>query len=166
MLSGRSLHALGFLVGRDITYFRPAHYVLILFPSIKELTTLFLASVRVVRQDSSIPDESRREILDLTKYIWDRVSDDHLARLASAVEQFEKEGTGADLVGWARSIEVAAGRAGLLLCGDIATANEVLASDDRSVGNLNSRDRVQDLIPFSVSKAYADLRNMLGIAVG
>jgi len=69
-------------------------------------------------------------------------------------------------VGWARSIEMASTRAGLLLCGDIAVVNQVLETDDRSVCDLTSRDRIHDLIPFSVSESYAELRRMLGIAVG
>jgi len=41
-----------------------------------------------------------------------------------------------------------------------------LETDDRSVCDLTSRDRIHDLIPFSVSESYAELRRMLGIAVG
>jgi len=166
VLSGRNLKELGFLVGRDITYFRPAHYVLILYSSLKELTALFLASICVVRPDYAVPEGSKREIQEMTRFIRGRMTDEDKACLAEAVERFEQDGIRADLVGWARSIEVAATRAGLLLCGDLAVVNQVLATDDRAVGDLTSRDRIHDLIPFSVSEACADLRRTLGIAVG
>lgn len=166
VLSGRSLKELGFLVGRDITYFRPAHYILILYSSLKDLTALFLASVCVVRPDHAVPEGSRREIHALTKFIRKRLSEEELARLQEAVDRFEAEGVRADLVGWARSIEVAATRAGLLLCGDLSVVHEVLAGDDRSVGDLTSGDRIKDLLPFSVSETYAEIRRDLGVSLG
>jgi tetratricopeptide (TPR) repeat protein len=166
VLSGRNLKELGFLVGRDITYFRPAHYILILYSSLKDLTALFLASVCVVRPDRSVPEASKSEINALRKFIAKRLSDDEKERLEQAVDRFESDGVRADLVGWARSIEVAATRAGFLLCGDLGVVNQLLANDDRTVGDLTSRDRIHDLLPFSVSENYAELRRDLGIAVG
>lgn len=166
VLSGRNLKELAFLVGRDLTYYRPAHYILILYSSLKDLTSLFLAANAVVRPKRSIPDASKREINDLTKFLKGSLSEDETRRLEQAVERFESEGIRADLVGWARSIEVAATRAGLLLCGDIAVVNDMLAHDDRTVGDLTSQDRMHDLLAFSVSETYAELRRDLGIAVG
>ena len=166
VLSGKNLKELGFLVGRDIAYFRPAHYILILYSSLKELTALFLASVCVVRRDHAVPEGSKREINALTKFIRNRLSEDEKARLDEAVDRFEAEGVRADLVGWARSIEVAATRAGLLLCGDLGVVDAILSEDDRSVGDLTSTDRIQDLLPFSVSEIYSEIRRDLGVAVG
>ncbi|MCL2822691.1 MAG: tetratricopeptide repeat protein, partial [Polyangiaceae bacterium] len=166
VLSGWSLSELAFIVGRDLTYFRPSHYVLVLYSSIKELAALFLATIYVVRLETALPDDSKLDIRELAEFIGGRLTDGERERLRLAVLQFEKEGVRADLMSWARSIEVAAGRTGLLLCGDISVANRVLASEDRTVGNMTARDRIHDLIPFSVSRTHADLRKMLGISVG
>ncbi len=165
VLSGRSLKELGFLVGRDITYFRPAHYILILYSSLKDLTGLFLASVCVVRPDHAVPEASKREVHDLTRFIRKHLADEERRQLEDAVGRFEADGVRADLVGWARSIEIAATRAGLLLCGDLAVVHDILTTDDRAVGDLSSRDRLHDLLPFSVSETYADLRGGLGVSV-
>jgi len=164
VLSGRNLKELAFLVGRDITYFRPAHYILILFSSLKDLTALFLASICVVRPNHAVPEGSKREISELTKFIRNRLSEEEKSTLEKAVDRFEQEGVRADLVAWARSIEVAATRAGLLLSGDIGVVNQLLANDDRNVGDLTSQDRMHDLLPFSVSEVYAQLRQDLGAA--
>lgn len=165
VLSGRNLKELGFLVGRDITYFRPAHYILILYSSLKELTALFLASVCVVRPQHAVPEGSKKEINELTKFLRNHLSDEDKGRLEKAVDLFESNGIRADLVAWARSIEVAATRAGLLLCGDLSVVNQLLITDDRTIGDLSSRDRIHDLLPFSVSESYAELRRDFGVAV-
>ena len=166
VLSGRSLVELAFLVGRDITYYRPAHYILVLYSSLKELTALFLAAVATVRPKQSLPEASRREITELSKFLRRELSAEAIARLEELVERFETEGARADLVAWARSIEIAATRAGLLLCGDLKVVSDLLEADDRVVGDLTPRDRIHDLLPFSVSHVYAELRGELGIAAG
>ncbi|HOT11360.1 MAG TPA: tetratricopeptide repeat protein [Polyangiaceae bacterium] len=103
VLSGRSLKELGFLVGRDIAYFRPLHYLLVLYSSLKDLTALFLASICVVRPDYAVPDHVKREIKELTRFLRDHLSEKESAALNHAVERFEQDGVRADLVGWARS---------------------------------------------------------------
>lgn len=166
VLSGRSLKELAFLVGRDITFYRPEHYVLVMYPSLRELTWLFLGAVRAVRPKLPLPEGTRKEISDTAKYLEARLVAEQRRELELAVEHFEQAGGRADLTGWARSIEVAAMRAGLLLCGDVQVVHGLLAKDDREVGDLTVVDRLNDLLPFLVSDSYRKLRERLGILVG
>ncbi len=165
VLTGRSLKELAFLVGRDITFYRPEHYVLVMYPSLRELTTLFLAAVRVVRPTLPLPEATRREIGDAARFIERKVTGESRRELELAVEHFEQAGGRADLTGWARSVELAAMRAGLLLCGDVQVVQQVLSNDDREVGDLTVVDRMNDLMPFLVSEAYGKLRDRLGVRV-
>ncbi|MBI5531909.1 MAG: tetratricopeptide repeat protein [Deltaproteobacteria bacterium] len=166
VLSGRSLQELSFLVGRDLTYYRPEHYVLVLFSSLRDLTSLLLAAVKVIRPSLAVPEQQRKEISELATSIKAALDEEALAQLTEAVAQFDEAGGRVDLVGWARTIELAATRAGLLLCGDLSIAAGIMERDERGIAELTAVDRMNDLLPFTVSQAYARLRDMLGISVG
>ncbi len=166
VLSGRSLKELAFLVGRDITFYRPEHYVLVMYPTLRELTSLFLGAVRAVRPKLPLPEATRREIVEVARHIDGMLTGESRGELDLVVTQFEEAGGRADLAGWARSIEIAAMRAGLLLCGDIEVVHDVLVKDGRDVADLTTVDRMNDLLPFLVSESYAKLRERIGVQVG
>lgn len=166
VLSGKSLLEMAFLVGRDLTYYRPEHYVLVLYATLKDLTALLLAAIKLIRPNLTVPESSKLEVRELTNVFRNKLKAEEQEKLREAVELFDQAGGRVDLVGWARSIEIAATRAGLLLCGDLAVAAKIVENDERGIAELTARDRLNDLIPFSVSGAYAQLRQELGIAVG
>jgi tetratricopeptide (TPR) repeat protein len=166
VLCGKSLGQLAFLVARDLTFYRPEHYILILFSTLSELTSLFLAALHLVRPELAVPESSHVEVSRLKSALSAKLSEEQLQCLRSAVDQFDNAGGRVDLVAWARSIEISATRAGLLICGDLDVVSCLLRNDDRQVDDLNSDDRMNDLIAFSVSDAYFRLRQRLGISVG
>jgi len=49
--------------------------------------------------------------------------------------------------------------------GDVTVAARVLSVDGHVVGGLSAADRLRDLVPFSVSPRYSEVRRALGIAV-
>jgi hypothetical protein len=77
------------------------------------------------------------------------------AALAAAVRHLDGR---ADLGRWARSVELTAGRAGLLLCGDLATATAIVRSESRAIAGLSPDDRRNDLIDFCASAEHTELR--------
>lgn len=166
VLSGKSMREISFLVGRDLTYYRPEHYVLVLYATLKDVTSLLLGAIRVIRPDLTVPEDARLEVRELCNVLRSKLDADAKERLRVAVESFDKAGGRVDLVGWARTIELAATRAGLLLCGDLQIAARLVEADERGIADLTARDRLNDLVPFSVSKTYARLREKLGITVG
>ena len=94
-----------------------------------------------------------------------RVDAESRKRLTAAVGRLTSRGGTADVLGWVRSVERTACRAGLLACGDVTVAARILAVDPRAVGGLGASDRIRDLLAFSVSTPYAEVRRALGIAV-
>jgi len=166
VLSGKSMREMAFLVGRDLTYYRPEHYVLVLYATLKDVTSLLLGAVRVIRPNLTVPDDAKLEVRELSNVLRSKLGAEEQERLKVAVEAFDQAGGRVDLVGWARTIELAATRAGLLLCGDLQISARLVEADERGIADLTARDRLNDLVPFSVSKTYAAMRDKLGIAVG
>jgi hypothetical protein len=75
--------------------------------------------------------------------------------------RFVEEGGRTNLGRWSQSAEKTACRAGLLLCGDLATALGLLEAEEGVMGELG-----RDLVAFSVSERYFALRRGLGLSVG
>lgn len=164
VLSGRGIAELAFLVGRDLTYLRPEHRVVLYYPTMQDLTALVTTTIRMAMPrkggTASLRDRGLAEALErgLDAAAWQRVRD--------AVARMEASGAKIDLTGYVRSLEIAATRVGLLLSGDLPTAGKLLSSDVREVAGLRAADRMRDLLPYSVSDPYAALRVRLGVEAG
>jgi hypothetical protein len=85
--------------------------------------------------------------------------------LRLVVQRYLDAGAKSDLKRYIQTTEATAARAGLLLCGDLEIAAKLLADEPQVPGDLSAREKVKDLVVFSVSEQYAALRSRLGIGV-
>jgi hypothetical protein len=85
-------------------------------------------------------------------------------RVRKAVRKFPTENATTQMLAWARTVELAAGRAGLLACGDLSVAAD-LAERYPVGGQLTSQERIADMMSYCISDQYGKLREKLGIAV-
>jgi tetratricopeptide (TPR) repeat protein len=158
--TGRSAKELAFLAGRHLTYYRPAHQVLVYFPTHDELERLLLASVELVLPGATGATDSRA-VSALKARLERLVTADEKAVIADASRRLVARGGQASLARWARSVELAAGRAGLFLCGDLAIATATVDLELRGIAGLTGEDRRNDLIAFTTSEPFATLRRDL-----
>ncbi len=157
VLSGRSAKDLAFLAARHLTFYRPEHHVLLYYPTREALTALLFAAVQLGLPEgasTSVPAEVRA----LRGRLSPRVDDNARAALVRAVRVLDARGGQARIGAWVRSVELTAARAGLLLCGDLATAAILSRTESRPVADLSFEQRRGDLIAFCASRAHAALR--------
>ena len=57
-----------------------------------------------------------------------------------------------------RNVELMAARAGLLLCGDLATATAIVSTETRGIAGLSLEAKRRDLVAFCVSEEHVTLR--------
>ncbi len=164
VVSGPTVQQLAFLAARHLTYYRPEHYALVFFPTLAEITMLFLAAVTTVLSDLPVPASIEEPVARLRKDIADRADDEAKAALDDGVRRFEREGGRADLGGFLRSVELSACRAGLVVCADLAVAARLLKEEQRAVGELTGDDRVADLLVYCAEEKLPVLREWLGVA--
>jgi len=155
VLSGRSAKELAFLAGRHLTYYRPEHQVLVYFPTGEDLTRLLVATIEI-GAPGTFPAGSDSSVGLLGDRLSRHLTVAERTAIASASQELDEK---VDLGRWARNIELTAGRAGLLLCGDLATAASLVRSESRPFGGLTSDDRRHDLISFVVSAEHRELRD-------
>jgi hypothetical protein len=165
LLTGYSPQDLLFLVTKHLTYYRPEHYLRWVLPSHGELKGLMLACLKMGNPGMNIPDKDgvvgqwQREL----EKIMTSMEVDNLQKV---VARFVKSGEQADLKKWIRSLELTACRAGFLLSNDLETAAKMIQAETTAVDDLSPKEKIKELVLFSVSEEYFRLREALGIIIG
>ncbi len=157
IVARRSAKELAFLAGRHLTYYRPEHQVLINFPTHDELERLLLASVELAVPGST-GAMSNRAVSALKERLERIITPKERALLTEAAQRLLGRQGPTSLARWARSVELTAGRVGLFLCGDLATATATVDAELRGIAGLSGEDRRKDLVDFTTSEAFASLR--------
>jgi hypothetical protein len=85
-------------------------------------------------------------------------------KLASVVSKLLQGGGALDLKKWVAGIDLTADRAGFVLAHDLATTSEVVRASDEG-SSVPTKDRVKELVLYSVGEDYLALRETLQIAV-
>jgi tetratricopeptide (TPR) repeat protein len=155
---GLSSRTLAFLAGRHLTYFRPEHQVLVHFPTAEAAAGLFFAAVEIVAPGTFVPPNLALRVASAKQRLARHLRADELSALSLAVGRLEAREAKVDLLRWIRSIELTAGRAGLLLAGDLQTAIAQVRSEPRGLSGLDVEERRIDLLSFCASPALAELR--------
>ncbi|MEP7124467.1 MAG: hypothetical protein ABJE95_26300 [Byssovorax sp.] len=163
VLRGRSLPELAFLAGRHLAYHVGAHQLVLYFSSIDELSSCFLAAVKLAIPDLPVPAASASVVNDLVRRMEPLLDDAARAALDKAVVAFEAARVRADISGWVGAVERCATRAGFLLAGDLEVVATVLRSDP--LGLVSADEKIADLVGFTVSNEHHALRDELGIAI-
>jgi hypothetical protein len=160
MLAGQSAIQLAFHCARQVTWFREEHFVCTLVPSIPYLEELFLAALSIGAPEIELLPDVRARISVVADAILPVLDPIRLARLQLQVARFLAQGGKTSLRRWAQSSEWTAIRAGLLMCGDLGTACDVVTRE------ANASERVHELEKFWASDDASILRRELGIALG
>ena len=156
VLSGPTAKDLAFLAGRHLTYYRPEYHVLLYYPTRDELTTLLFAAVQLANGGDSpmVPPAVRA----LRARLERRMGGSERAALLDAVRRLNERGGQAQVGAWTRAAELTATRAGLFLCGDLATATRVLRGESRDVADSSPDEVRADVVGFCASPAHLALR--------
>ena len=151
------------MVGRHLAYYRPEHYTLVFFPTLADVTALFLAAVKVALPEVPVPIALGETVARMRKALIKHASLQEREWLEFAVKALEERGGRVDLGAWVKSVELSAGRAGFLLCGDLEVALKWIKRESRAIAELTSEDRRRDLLAFSASAELAALREKLAV---
>jgi tetratricopeptide (TPR) repeat protein len=164
VLAGMPLQELAFVVSRHLTYYRPEHYALVFYPTLPELSTLFLSAVEVGLPDMPISSRGGASGKKLVASLRRLLTDAERKDLEVAAARFDERGGRVDLAAWIRGVELTATRAGFVLSGDLKVAMRVLRRETRSIADVSVAEKRADLLAYSTSEPLAKLRNELSLA--
>jgi tetratricopeptide (TPR) repeat protein len=158
IIRGRSAKDLAFLAGRHLTYYLPEQQVLVFFPTREELTRLLLAAVQLTKPGLPAGGDGSRAVAALVERLDGHATEEERAALAHAVHRLEARGGRFSLGAYTRNAELMAARAGLFLCGDLATATAVVTTESRGIAGLTLEAKRRDLVAWCASDEHAALR--------
>ena len=158
MLSGPSALELAFHAGRHLTWFREDTFVCALV-AVEHLEDIFLASLLIGAPDLPLLPEVRLRASLTRDALLPVLERGRVARLTELTARFLAHGGRTNLRRWAQAAELTACRAGLLVCGDLATACDVLLREP------DGAEKVAEIEGFWASDAASELRRDLGVAV-
>ena len=87
-------------------------------------------------------------------------------QMRSLMRKFVEAGGSTDVKKWALATEIAGYRVGLLLCNDLVVAAHIISQEQSSFGSsMTPKDKIKELVLYSISEDYFKARKGIGIAV-
>lgn len=168
LLSGYSPQDLLFIVGKHLTYYRPEHYIRWVLPTHGELKLLLLAALKIGAPDFKLPSDKSGLLQQYVSELSARMQTNpmSLEALTKVVRKFIKIGENVDIKKWINAVELTACRAGFLLANDLEVAARMIQAEAGAVDGIPPKEKIKELVLFSVSERYFRLREALGINIG
>jgi golgin subfamily B member 1 len=166
LLSGYSPQDLLFIVTKHLSYYRPEHYIRWVLPTQAELKLLLVAALKIGAPDFNLPEDKSGVLAQNVAVLRQSLSAMEAENLGKVVKRFIKSGEQADVKKWVRGLELTACRAGFLLANDLETAAKMIQAETGGVDDIPPKEKIKELVLFSVSEEYFKLRESLGIVIG
>jgi hypothetical protein len=159
------LRPAAFITGQKLAYLRPGSYVRHVLSSGTALKSWLFAAIKLTAPHFPVAAELAGAVDEAMRALDSGIQGPARDQLTRVVTKLLQSGTALDLKRWVGGIDLTADRAGFLLAHDLETAVAVLRASDEAASAVSQQDRFQELVLFSVSQAYFELRERLGIAV-
>jgi tetratricopeptide (TPR) repeat protein len=168
LLQGKQEKDLAYALGKRLTLLRADHVMRWprIVPQVSELKAFFLAALKLVNNKVPIKGDMEQPVAERVELLRRFMPPQHMEQLAEVVRLFLESKAEVDLHKWALAVDFTSTRAGFLLCNDLEIAAQQVLSEPVGVGSADPRDKVRDLIQWSVSEEYFELRGHLGLAIG
>ncbi len=157
--------AAAFIAARHLAYFRPGMYVRHLVATGTGLKAWLFAAIKLISPQFPMAAELEGPVRDALAALEAGIQGqarDHLARI---VAQLVQSGGALDLKRWVNGVDLTADRVGLLVAHDLETAVEIVRASDDSASAVPREERQKQLVLYSISEPFFDLRRRLGIGV-
>jgi hypothetical protein len=159
---------LAYALGKRLTLLRADHVMRWprIVPQVSELKAFFLAALKLVQPKVPVKADMEVPVAERVELLRRFLPPQHLEQLAEVVRRFLESQADVDLHKWAIAVDYTSTRAGFLLCNDLEVAAQQIMAEPIAVGSADPRDKLRDILQWSVSEEYFELRNHLGLAIG
>jgi hypothetical protein len=166
LLQGRAEKEIAFSCARWLTFMRPDHFLKLALPTNTELKTAFMSAVSMVRRDFPIPSDMRQLVAQYLPEMQKRIQPQMLEQLGMVVNRFLASAPEINLARWGNAVEATAHRIGFIISGDLEVAARMVSVEPVVVGGPQVKDKVKELVVYSISEDYFKVRNHLGTTIG
>ncbi len=167
LLQGRSEKELAYVVGKKLCLMRPDHFVRWphVVPTVSELKVVFLAALKLAVPSVPIKPDVAEPVSQYLELLRRMVPPQLVEQLVVVVQRFLAAKAEADLNRWSNAVDYTATRAGYLMCGDLEIAARMASAEPMTVGSVDPKDKVRDLVQWTISDEYFALRDQLGLTI-
>ncbi len=154
----------GFIAARHLAYYRPGLYVRHLVPTGTGLRAWLFAAIKLISPSFPISNEIQGPVKENLAVIESAVTGAARDELASAVTKLLQAGA-IDIKKWVGGVDYTADRAGFILASDLEIAMEIIKAADENQASVSQKERLKELVLYSVSEPYFAVRRKLGINI-
>jgi len=153
-----------FIASRHLTYYRPGMYLRHLVTTGTGLRAWLFAAIKLISPNFPISKDIEGPVKENLGVIDQAITGARRDELASAVTKLLQAGA-IDLKKWVAGVDLTADRAGFLVANDLEISQEIVKAADESSSAVAQKERLKELVLFSVSEDYFALRRKLGINI-
>lgn len=154
-----------FIAGRHIAYYKPGLYLRQLLPNLTALKTWLFAAIRLVKAKFPVTPDLEAPVADASRVLDRLASGVGIEQLTHVVTKLLASETALDLKRWVHDVDFSADRAGLAVCHDLETAGALAQSLPAAQGSPSVDQRLENLVAYSVSEQYLELRQRQGVSL-
>ncbi len=166
LLQGRSDKELAFPIARYLTLLRPEHYLRLTIQTNTELGIAFMAAIKLVQPNFPVPANQSGTVDQYLAAMRTTVQPAWHEQLALVVQRFIQQKGSIDLARWSTAVDLTAHRAGFIVANDLGLSARFIQMEPATVGGLSAKDKIKELVLYSISEEYFELREHLGITIG
>ena len=166
LLQGKTEREVAFLAARRLTFMRPEYYLRMLLPTNTELKVAALSAIVMVQPQFAVPPNMVATIQQYLPKMKKRMTPHALEQLGTIVQRFIKATPEVNVAKWGHAVDAASHRAGFVVCGDLELAARAVAAEPVVVDGPTVKDKVKELVLFSISEDYFAVRAQMGLTIG
>jgi hypothetical protein len=160
LLQGFQPQDLMFVCARHLSDYRGEHYIRTMLPSNSELKTVLMAGLVV----AGLVPANEPAIAQTVQALAPKLQAAQIDALRALGKRFLEAGARTDIKRWLQCVELTACRAGFLIANDLETAGRMItALGPSGPVDLPPKEKIKEIVLFSVSEEYFRLRQALGI---
>jgi hypothetical protein len=164
--AGGPQQALAFVAARHLSYYRQGHFLRQLVPTGTGLRAWLIGSIRTVAPRFPAPSTMESHVRECVTAIQQQLPGPQRDTLRSLTQKLLEAAPELDMKAWMAGVDLTADRVGFVLSNDLKIANAVIEASPEDGSSVGRKDRLRELLAYSVSEQYFELRKRIGIALG
>jgi len=164
--AGGPQQALAFVAARHLCYYRSGHLLRQLVPTGTGLRAWLIAAIRTVVPKFPAPGTMENQVRAGVDAIQAHLGGPQREALRSMTQKLLEAAPELDLKAWMAAVDLTADRLGFIVANDLKLANAVIEASPEDSASVSRKDRLRELLAYSVSEPYFELRRRLGISLG
>ncbi len=164
MMQGKGDRELAFTIGKNLCWVRPEHYLGSIGYPTEFLRLLFMATMHMTDPslglDRQLGPQGGEAIQAISK-----MPQPMLLQMQKLMKTYLAQGKNPNLSAWLTAVDHTTTRMGLLLCGDLHQAASAIKNDTNPVGKSTVKEKIREMVLFSISEEYFELRSSLGLSI-